>query len=99
MGYIRFTDSDKQNILLCPHCYERTRHIQVSLSETFSSDPKASDTMKNVGRIIGGMSDIIGTAPIARFIGNHYTWKCTECGTITIRKRDGQISRIFDEFE
>lgn len=59
MGYIRFTDSDKQNILLCPHCYERTRHIQVSLSETFSSDPKASDTMKNVGRIIGGMSDII----------------------------------------
>jgi len=71
----------------------------VSLSEGFSSDPKASETFNNVGRIVGGVSDLIGTAPAVKFIGNCYYWKCTECGTITIRKRNGQIRRIFDEFE
>lgn len=92
-------NSSKQNIFPCPHCYETTRHIKVSLAEGFSIDWKTSKIVNTVGRIVGGASELLGTASVCEHVADCYYWKCVNCGTITARKANGQIRRIYDELE
>ena len=96
---MRILGNNNQNIWPCPHCYEKTRHIRISVSEGLSSDPKVSQTLKKTGRIVGGLGDLLGTARVCEYMMNCYYWKCLNCGTITLRKVNGEIRRIFDEFE
>lgn len=84
--------SNNLNIFECPCCFEKTRHIKVSLQEAFSE-------MGNASSVIGGIGDITGLGKISSLILNCHYWKCTKCSTITIRKSDGTIRRIIDEFE
>ena len=84
--------SNNSNVFACPRCFGKTRHIKISYQEAFSE-------MGNAARVIGGISDITGIGKISSLMLNCHYWKCTKCATITIRKSDGTIRRILDEFE
>lgn len=89
MALFRFSDGANGNIFSCPCCFEKTRHIRVSQEEAFSI------TDGTLGRIVGGIAELSGTSRLSSFLMNCYYWKCTKCSTITMRKSDGTIRRVF----
>ena len=57
---MRILGNNNQNIWPCPHCYEKTRHIRISMSEGLSSDPKVSQTLnsRRFRRLTGNRSGL-----------------------------------------
>lgn len=79
------------NTFYCPCCFGNTKHIKISYEEAYSKFGEP--------RLLGALADITGFGRIASIITNGYYWKCTECATMTIRKNNGLIIRILDEFK
>lgn len=71
----------KQKALYCKNCKKTTRHLRLSMTDMIGDS--------FMGRLTGTVFEFCGAADIARFCGNFYHYKCTNCGRITERKADG----------
>lgn len=71
----------KQKALYCKNCKKTTRHLSLAMTDMIGGT--------FMGRLAGTVCEFSGAADIARFCGNFYYYKCTNCGRITERKADG----------
>lgn len=79
------TQPQESNSFSCPYCKKHTRHKRISLSEWMALDEQP--------QAVGVICDIFQMGRLAGLAGIKH-WKCTECGTATIRKLDGEIDTI-----
>lgn len=76
------------NSFYCSKCGKRTRHCSISHAEAMSSEAKSTGERIFAG-IIGGLGGPVHDA-LNRFGMGVKSWKCLDCGRISIRNMQGE---------